>query len=678
MYIKAEDLLNMEIDERLWEFQYEKEVTIGFCDGDETGSGGMAIISRYIWSILKRYPLLPISKRYYPGNYGDLTTMTHAVIAGKIVLEDAREMYLQEGLGWNEQEEDRHVYIMTNQLSNMIDLHLQRYVVSVDAIDFAEIERHPKIMEINARVRAYKLEDLDPDIIAEAHADIKEVILKCETLDDNPVARLARQKLVKIPQLLISVGPIGYLTEINDVMFKYPVLANYFSGFTKLYEPMLESRNATIASMYQEILMRVAEYLSRKMALIGGFVYNLHRGVDCGSKRYIEIEITDRGMLNAMEGIWMKVDVEHNLVSIKPSMKELIGQRVEIRAPNKCEHPDRSGICEKCFSELSIQIPDLELPPEIVKEAGETLQVSTNIGHTCVVGFVKDTTQGVLSTKHNKELKSAQKLELTVEEELFVSLDETGREMYINPNFINEDCVLIISEKDASNIQDVNEYTVEKLTASKLTSIVEFKILNKKTKKNGLIYIGTDKRAGFLSKDFLRHVSKVGFEIHSKHGAVVIDLAGFDRKNPFMIIPQISYSPVERINDLENFILSVKSKKGRPGLNGYSTVDEALAEFYDLMAGTNVHLVHLMMVILCVSAQDPENGDYRIPMPRDSGVPVSDKKILYNRSMGGALAYESHASLFNDPTSYVNGKRQPHPYDYHVHQIDPIELIKMY
>lgn len=675
MFIKAEDLLAMKIDSKLWELQYEKEVTIGFCDGEITGSGGMAIISRYIWTILERYPTLPITTRYYPGNYGYLTTMTHAKIAAMIVLEDARDMHINESLPWDEQEEDYQVYVMTNKISNMIDLHLQRFVVSVDAIDFAEIEKHPKIKELNDKVKAMNINEVSPDVISEIHAEIREVILKCETLDTNPVAMLARQGLVKMPQLLISVGPIGFLTEINDIMFKYPVLNNYFSGFTKLYEPMLESRNATIASMYQEILMRDAEYLSRKMALIGEFVCNLYRGVDCGSKRYVELNIIDYDMLCAMEGMWMKVDGDHTLVSIRPNMRHLIGTRVEVRAPNKCEHPDRSGVCEKCFSELSIQIPDLDLPEEIKATAGLGLQITTNIGHTSVVGFVKDSSQGVLSTKHNKELKSAMKLSLTPTEQEFVRLDETGRELYLAKEINNDELFLVISEKDATNIHDISEETVEKLTASKLTSIVEFKLVSKKTKKSGDIYIGEDKRAGFLSKDMLRHIAKVNYEIHTKHNAVVVDLTTFDKSNPIMIIPQISYSPVEKIADLENFILSVKSKKGKPGLSGYSTVDEAVAEFYDMMAGTNVHMVHLLMVILCVSAQDPENGDFRIPLPRDSGTPVSDNKVLYGRSMGGALAYESHAAIFNDPYSYVNGLRQPHQYDYHVNQVLPDGMI---
>lgn len=671
MRITAEELLAMPIDDELWRFQYESKVTVSFFDGDVESSGAMAIIARYIWLVLERYPLLQISKRYHPQVYGILTTMTHADIASIIVLNDARDLYLSKGMHWDDQEEDRAVYLMTNSISNMIDLHLQRHVISVDAIDFAEIEKHPAIVKINTDIENIGLDKLNPDIIAKAHADIKDIILKDPSLDHNPVCKLARQKLIKIPQLLISVGPIGYLTEINDVMFMYPVISNYVRGFSKLYEPMLESRNATIASLYQEILMRDSEYLSRKLSLIGEFVYNLHRGVDCGSKRYLTQEIIDQDKLNAMDGIWMKVDEQHNLQPIRRNMTHLIGKTVEIRSPNKCEHPDRSGICEKCFGELAIQIPDLHLSREDQEASGRQLQISTNIGHTCVVAVTSEASQGVLSTKHNKTLKSAQKLVLIESEANFVTLSDDAKEMYLRPDVDPNDIIIMISEKDANDLHEINEDNVLTATASRMTNIESFAIINEKTREKVEIYIGEDKRAGFLSKDFLKFIANNGYEVNQRLNVILIKMKDFNVRNPILIIPQISYSPVEKITDMENFILSVKGKKGKPGLNGFDTVDEAVSEFYNLMAGTSAHLTHLMMVLLCVSAQDPDRGDYRIPMPRDSGKPMSDAKLLYMRSMGAALAYESHANLFTDAVSYVEGRRQPHPYDFAFNQILP-------
>ena len=668
MFLTAEELIEMPIDEKLWDLQTEQKVTVRFYDGEVESSGAMVIIARYIWMVLQRYPALAISKRYHPQMYGTITTMTHADIASLIVLQDARDLYIESNLPWDDQEEDLAVYQMTNAISNMIDLHLQRHVISVDAIDFAEIEKHPEIVKINDKIAATDPRRLNPSIIEKAHADIKKIILTCPTLDFNPVAILARQKLIKIPQLLISVGPIGYLTEINDVMFMYPVVANYVRGFSKLYEPMLESRNATIASLYQEILMRDSEYLSRKLSLIGEFVYNLHRGVDCGSKRYLVQEVTDQDKLNAMDGIWYKVNGQHDLIPIRRNMKHLIGKVIEIRAPNKCEISDRSGICEKCFGELAIQIPDLHLSKEDQEASGKQLQISTNIGHTCVVAVTSEASQGVLSTKHNKTLKSAQKLELAEEEDMFVNLSEDGKEMYLKPGADPKNFIFMISEKDAENLHEINEDSVHSATASRISSVEEIGLVNKETKDKVSIDIGEGMRAGFLSKDMLHFIADKGYEVNSRMGAIIIDLEGYDIRKPILIIPQISYSPVEKITDMENFILSIKGKKGRPGLNGFETVDEAVSEFYNLMAGTSAHLTHLMMVLLCVSAQDPDKGDYRIPMPRDSGKPMSDGKLLYMRSMGGALAYESHANIFSDPISYVEGRRQPHPYDFAFHQ----------
>ena len=420
--------------------------------------------------------------------------------------------------------------------------------------------------------------------------------------------------------------------------------------------------------------MRDSEYLSRKLSLIGEFVYNLHRNVDCGSKRYVSQEVTDQAKLNAMEGIWYKVDGNHNLMPIRGHMKHLIGKVIEIRSPNKCEISDRSGICEKCFGELAIQIPDLELSKEDQRVSGRQLQISTNIGHTCVVAVTSEASQGVLSTKHNKELKSAQKLTLVGSEEFYVTISEDGKEMFLKQGIDPNDIIIMISEKDANDLHEIDVDNVALATPARVSNVVEFGIINKKTRDKVAIQIGEDKRAGFLSKEMLKFIAEKGYEVNQRMGAITIDLEGYNRRDPMLIIPQISYSPVEKITDMENFILSVKGKKAKAGLSGYETVDEAITEFYNLMSGTSAHLTHLMMVLLCVSAQDPDKGDFRIPMPRDSGKPMSDGKILYMRSMGAALAYESHANLFSDAVSYVEGRRQPHPYDFAFHQTLPTGL----
>lgn len=668
MIITAEDLLAMPIDKTLWELELEREITVKFFDGEITAPGGMTIIARYIWMLLDRYPMLPIKSSYHPQTLGILNPMTHARIAERIVLEDARDYHLDNGLEWDEQEEDVHVYRMANKLSNMIDLVLQKHVRSVDAIDFSEIVCHPEIDAINQRILNAK--SLNPEDIAQAHKEIKHIILTHPDFDDNSVVQLARLKLVKIPQLLVSVGPIGFLTEINDVMFKYPIRSNYVRGMSKIFEPAIESRNATIASMYQEILMRDAEYMSRKLSLIGETIYNLHR-VDCGSKRYTNQFVDDEDKLRAMDGMYHKVDENHRVVPIHAkSMKHLIGTWVELREPGKCEHPDRSGICEVCFSELSIQIPDLHMSEADRKLGGETLQISTNIGHTSVVATSGPKSQNVLGQKHNKELKEALRLELDMEEELYITLSDDGRCTFLKENFNPADLELRIAEEDARDIHELNIDNMESVVASKMTHIVSFGIVNRRTGDDIDIYVGEELRAGHMSRELLEFVATNGYElVHGEKVKVVkIDLAGWDSKQPFIIIPQISYSPVEAITDLENFILSIKPKKSKPGLNGYKDRGEALDTFYQMVKENECHLVHLCMIMLAVSAQDPANGDYRVPLPRDSGVPVSDLKIMYNASMGGALAYERHADIFSDPKSYIDDRRRPHPYDYHMDQ----------
>lgn len=648
--IRAEDLIHLTRQE-VWKWRDPSiRGYLRFEDGVLYTRGSIAITCYYIWQIARHYPKgFKFVRRYVEPIIKGFRTSTPGDVAAEIV-NDAHDLYGCEEW-WDRENEDRRVYEMVNSVYNMIDIELDEYTLSLNAFDYLEVFEHPDIQKWKSRIDNEV--NLTSTTIAEYSDNIINEVLTNKDFDNNSLATYARGNLIKLGQLANSIAAIGYTTEIDSSIFPNPIRKCYFEGMSELWELMQESRSASLASMYQQIVMPDSEYFNRTLQLVCGTLQHLYKGVDCGSKEYLYTTIKDKSMLKAMTGIWMAMEgTEGDLMEIKATDYHLVGKTIRHRSPLTCHHPDRNGICGRCFGVLERAVPE-----------------GTNIGHTSAVEFCGPLSQLVLSLKHYISNATASSIELSGTDRQFVRIVDEESMLYLNQNLNTDEWEVVFLSEDVSNIHDVE--WVEHTDLLNPARIGRIKALNFRKRDDPnysyTLYIGSDGHPAAFTSEFLKFAKEYKW-VYDVHGNYVFDLSMFNPKEPLLEVPQIKFSPPEFISNCQSFLLSKdtsgKNKQKGKRLGGYGSLDAAVSGFYDLIDGyLNTHYSHLQVIVLAMCVESLDNRDYRLPSNRHNGQPATLTDIQRYRSLAMTMAYEAQKRILMTPSSYTVRQRPPHPYD---------------
>jgi len=148
----------------------------------------------------------------------------------------------------------------------------------------------------------------------------------------------SRGKPDDIRKMLVAVGlSINSKGEINDIILK-----SHIEGLEQTQ--MFHYSSQAIQALYAKSSeTAVPGYLSRKLSTIMEPIV-LSKIKDCGSKKYLELEIQDQDMLDALDGRIMSNG--HMIDSNKDH--NLIGKKIKLRSSLYCKAKD--GLCETCFN----------------------------------------------------------------------------------------------------------------------------------------------------------------------------------------------------------------------------------------------------------------------------------------------------------------------------------------
>lgn len=648
--IFAKDLIHLTREE-VWRWR-DPSVRgyIRFEDGVLYTRGSIAITCYYIWQIARDYPSdFKFYREYVQPVIDGFRTTTPGDVAA-IMVNDAEDAYGLED--WFDREsEDRRVYEMVNSIYNMIDLELDEYTLSLNAFDYLEVFTHPDVEHWKHKIDNEV--NLTSASIADYSDKIIDEVLTNKDFDNNSLATYARGNLIKLGQLANSIAAIGYTTEIDSSIFPNPIRKCYFEGMSELWELMQESRSASLASMYQQIVMPDSEYFNRTLQLVCGTLQNLHKGEDCGSKEYLYTTVKDKTMLKAMFGIWAVDEDTGNLFEIKKQHTNLIGKTIRHRSPLTCHHHDRNGICGKCFGTLERAVP-----------------AGTNIGHTSAVEFCGPLSQLVLSLKHYISNASASLVKLSATDLQFVKVDESDGMLYLNKNLKRDEWEVVLLAEDVPNIHDVD--WVEDISVLNPARIGRIRGVNFRKVDNHdynyTLYIGTESHPAAFTSEFLRFAKDQHWR-YDFAGNYVFSLKDFNEEWPLLEVPQIKFSPPEFIGGCKKFLL-MKDANGKQVqhkskyIADYDSLDVAVSSFYDLIDGyLNTHYSHLQVIVLSLCAESAEKRDYRLPINRHEGRPAPLTDLLRYRSLSATMAYERQKQYLMMPSSYTIRNRPPHPYD---------------
>ena len=642
----ARDFLGMTV-EQIWTLP-DVPLILVFDDGEIETTMRETIYSSYIWDVHRNYPKTPMKKSHHIGKMR-LGTRTHLDLLGAAVW-DCRDRYEQDGEIVDMEFLSKLSYEVANNLFNDMTLRLEEYVASICALDFVHVLKHPTIMKSHEAL--IKSKGFGGHNVVTHNEIVKKVLLDPNELAGNALAKAAKSGMVKIDQIQQCVGARGNVTDIDQTVFPRPVLLGFGHGFKTLEDVMKESRSASKSLLYTKDPMKKSEYFNRNIQLSSATLINLHH-VDCGSRDYLPITIKNTRLLKDMTGFAYLDETDGVEKVIKKGQFHLVGKTIQARTVFTCKHPDRYGVCVRCFGEV-----------------GQSVPAGTNVGHISASEMQSKLTQLLMSNKHLDGNATVEELFLDDYDAGYLCFGKLENHMYLQPGLAKRKFTITIAEQEAPNLSDIHTVkNVSQLIPSRLSEMTELKFtfLDAPEDRDDLrnppiVHITSGTRSGSLTNEMLEFLRKRKWTI-DENGNYIFDMEGWDFSKPFVILPLKNFSTVDYMLTIESFIKGGLAK-GVQSIMSYDTPSAALMAFHDLVSQKlEVSLSYLQTIVMSTMVQSRHNRDYNLPMPREIGHPAHYRQQMALRSLAAAMAFQSQADIIYSPVSFLVKDRPAHPLD---------------
>lgn len=646
---KARHFLTISLED-IWELENTKGMEIEFDDGEVMVCyGNETIFSRYFWEFHVEFPNTPLLASHHLSSLikdGDFNRNMVGILLNTILWAtyDANPDAPVDTLA-------RRTYYHYNRQYNDLIMRTEAYVGSLNALDFARIINNRKIKELNSEATP------DEKSITATHKKVLEIIKTEPELQDNALAKAARYKTVKEPQMLQCVSVRGYLTDTNSQRFTHPIMRGYAMGFRRFHDSFIESRSSAKSLEFSKRNLQNTEYFSRRLQLMTMTVKRVHK-CDCGSQHYLEWKL-NKGSFKHCIGKHYLDEGTGQLKTLHVEDTHLIDQVLKFRTTMGCQHEDPDGVCSVCHGELSIGIYE-----------------SNNLGNQCTISMCGKAAQNVLSTKHLDGTTIIRPLEIEPRFKRFVTESLDGLSyLLVKPK---GHAYITVDKDEAANLPDIFEIdNVRDLDIYRVSCLnkVLFRSVNGKVETNEEVVVSFERRSSSLTFDALEHIKKTRFTVDER-GHYVIDLTGWDYTKPFMTLPMQQYNMGDHNRDVAAMIESrVTELKKR---DKFTNPAMLLRDFHDLVnEKLDVHLSVLETILYGVMIISAENNNYALPKPGgERGFGVM-RRIMAMRSLSAAFAFQGHREVILSPLTYLVKDRPDHPYDavlmpreviYNIHQ----------
>lgn len=636
---KARDLLHL-TEEQIWAFP-DGYFDLEFDDGViKEVSTRATIFSWYCWAIQRVFPQAPLLTRHHIG---------HARLGSKTHLDLCGHSYWDCFDAYNGQcdtvEMKKITYRLTNDLYNAINVELEEYVNTISALDFVDIVLHPKIAELKRNAK--------PTVAGIEHSynGCWAVITdpNDELLQNNAIAASAMSGFTKRGQILQCTVHRGFVTDRDSTIFPKAIMSSYAEGINDLSDFAADSRSATMALSYAKGPLATVEYFNRKMQLGAGHIRRIHK-VDCGSTGYMHW-VVRAGDMKTIAGM-NYMDDDGRLKRIVETDKHLIGRTLKLRAPHRCKHPDRGGVCIVCFGALGDSIPD-----------------NAAVGHVCLTSMCEEGSQKVLSTKHELGSAAANEFVIAPHDANYIANGVDESAIYIASTLKLEGTKLLLTADEMPNINEIYiAKDVESLPLTRISNLTSIGIMRET--ENGpdfnCISVANGSRLSSLSHSMLNYIKKYGWK-PLPGGSYEVDLTNWDVDEPAFILPMRHLSMVAYLIELENIIRAtkkVKKGKGVPTLKNYETHDDAVRALYDAInSKLFLNLAYVSIIVRTTLIKSHADGDFRIPLEGEPYEISSFNDRMLMGSMGASMGYQTQSDVLLSPRSYIYKNRMPHVLD---------------
>jgi hypothetical protein len=635
--IYAAGTLCMLTEKEVWALP-EGPMVVEFADGSTLETGKRrTVLSWYFWRMHREFPGCPILPSHHVGNKS-LTKGFDQKLGAKIFW-DVYEGYpdKRENLVW---EMSKVSYEIFNTIHNVTVSRLAGYVTTVDLEDVIELMDDPVIREVKDKIEADEME------FKEGYERIMQELKKDKpTLRNNGVAKMTRANLLSEKQLVQFIGARGNTFATDGSIFMYPIKKSYADGFDTLYDSITESRSASRALLMNDDPLKDSEYLNRRMQLLAAVVRSVV-GDDCGTPHTIPWLVSEQDM-HGLKGKYHMVDGRP--VLFDPKDTSLIGQVINVRSITMCQNDDTGTVCKTCLGQISRIVPP-----------------RTNVGHFLTTDPLSSLSQLILSTKHVETSQGALYFSLEGEAGKWFRYDPDNRSaVTLKRQNVANTFLIRFAEEEAPGLNSVLQSgDPTGLLPQRVSCITELKIANAdghgQRKGDWCVFnlrIGDEGSA--LSSDVLECIARNGWK--TVNGVVEVRLDGF-KGRPVFITPRRSESMLTFQRRIKHFVFGSEEKD--EAIVSHKHPGQAVAAMKRLFdEKIKVNLAHAEIFVRACMTVNAYANDYRLPRGGDPFVFMSARRIISNRSVSAALAFEGQKRVILNHKSYLTHERPVHPLD---------------
>lgn len=637
MKLTGRELIQLPRDQ-LWQLP-GKRLALEMDDGVMKASVETTIFSVYCWTIHRRFPKTPLLKRHHLGDRPFTAGTMQDLI--KTLLWDCVDAY--QG-NVDREEIEAIIGRSINEIYNDHTYQLEPYVQTSSFLDFVDIVEHPSVKAIN--------EQLQPNYrsIGAAHRQVRKMLLDKDVFGDNPVSMGCRVGYMKVDQIVQCVTARGFVTDIDNNIFRTPILRGYAQGLRKLYDLMVDSRTASKALGFTDEPLKRSQYFNRRLQIITDTISDLIPG-DCGSTDYLPWAVLPE-QVDVFDGQYYLDETTSTLkrfVASKAAEEGLIGKALQFRSILYCKAQHPRGVCATCYGELAWAVP-----------------AGTNPGHIACTKLGERITQILLSTKHLDRSASTGGLEISAENQRYIKYVEERNSIVMSDRLDSANTILTIDKDEAGRLSDVlyvDDVSLLQTTLVSGISRCQFTVKLKRGELNGIVPVSSGKRLAAISTEFLEYIKVKGWTL-APNGNYCIDMCDWDQDLPLFTLPLKNANMLDYMTTIVQFLMGTKSAVSNKSIKSCSTPAEALREFYAIVSTQlKINIVYLQMMIFACMIRSGTNHDYRLPLPGNTTSFGKFQTIVASRSMSAVLAYEYQRAILNNPQTYLIKYRPDHPLD---------------
>ena len=592
--------------------------------------------SWYYWQLYSFFPEMPIHSKSAVTEF--FTSSTHGRILGFIHWDIYNRFMLTHDISvW---EISGLVCEVSNRIFNMTCVEIVEYMALGSIHDIVEILNYPAIVEAK---RKYKEtvegcnynEFITSTAIAELDKVVTDILYRHpEILPHNAIKRLATTGLVNKNQLFQLIALRGYVKDINDDVFPYPMSTAYSEGSQDLYEITCESRDASNAKLMQTAPLQLSEYFNRKNQLCTCIITTCLQKLpfrpleEGGCTGYITspFPVCEDDCIS-LKGKFHMVDGKPEL--LWDNVSDYIGQVIQLRSISGCGSPNPQHICHICVGWSSlIMIPKINYGYKVASESGKIM------------------TSRILSTKHltKSTISSVISLDQTANKWL-VTKSNVPASIFLREELGKATLRFKINSLFVKLLNQIQHISISELSPAAITRIPRFQLA--RVDEEGQLIGGFDliklEISGVgvsMSSDLLSYLKQHSYVVHKNY--IEFDLSKWNCKLPLFITPNKGENVMTFFNEIKDF-LEGRAISDQARISKCRTRASALNEFVTIMKNGmggdgGYNITHLEIIIKGLMVVDNEDvSDYGMPMPGDEIRFESIKRVIANRSLGSML-----------------------------------------